>query len=85
MLILTRRVGETLKVGNDVDVTVLGVKGNQIRIGIKAPKNVAVHREEIFERIQREAELAGRPNQPTAPPAAKAGEVAVEVPIDSDA
>ena len=42
MLILTRRVGETLKVGNDVDVTVLGVKGNQIRIGIKAPKNVAV-------------------------------------------
>ena len=60
MLILTRRVGETLKVGNDVDVTVLGVKGNQIRIGIKAPKNVAVHREEIFDRIQREAELAAR-------------------------
>jgi len=60
MLILTRRVGETLKVGNDVDVTVLGVKGNQIRIGIKAPKSVAVHREEIFERIQREAELAQR-------------------------
>ena len=58
MLILTRRVGETLKVGNDVDVTVLGVKGNQIRIGIKAPKNVAVHREEIFDRIQREAALA---------------------------
>ena len=57
MLILTRRVGETLKVGNDVDVTVLGVKGNQIRIGIKAPKSVAVHREEIFDRIQREAEL----------------------------
>ena len=63
MLILTRRVGETLKVGNDVDVTVLGVKGNQIRIGIKAPKNVAVHREEIFERIQREAELAQRSDQ----------------------
>lgn len=54
MLILTRRVGETLKIGNDVDVTVLGVKGNQIRLGIKAPKNVAVHREEIFDRIQRE-------------------------------
>lgn len=54
MLILTRRVGETLKIGDDVDVTVLGVKGNQIRLGIKAPKNVAVHREEIFERIQRE-------------------------------
>jgi carbon storage regulator len=63
MLILTRRVGETLKVGSDVDVTVLGVKGNQIRIGIKAPKNVAVHREEIFERIQREAELAQRADQ----------------------
>ncbi len=63
MLILTRRVGETLKVGNDVDVTVLGVKGNQIRIGIKAPKNVAVHREEIFDRIQREAELAQRSDQ----------------------
>jgi carbon storage regulator len=62
MLILTRRVGETLKVGSDVDVTVLGVKGNQIRIGIKAPKNVAVHREEIFDRIQREAELAQRIN-----------------------
>jgi len=60
MLILTRRVGETLKVGNDVDVTVLGVKGNQIRIGIKAPKNVAVHREEIFDRIKREAALAER-------------------------
>ena len=63
MLILTRRVGETLKVGNDVDVTVLGVKGNQIRIGIKAPKNIAVHREEIFDRIQREAELAQRSDQ----------------------
>jgi carbon storage regulator len=63
MLILTRRVGETLKVGNDVDVTVLGVKGNQIRIGIKAPKNVAVHREEIFDRIQREAALAERAQQ----------------------
>ena len=85
MLILTRRVGETLKVGNDVDVTVLGVKGNQIRIGIKAPKNVAVHREEIFERIQREAELAARPNQPKAAHAAKVGEAAAEVPIDSDA
>ncbi len=54
MLILTRRVGETLMIGSDVTVTVLGVKGNQVRIGINAPKNVAVHREEIFERIQRE-------------------------------
>jgi carbon storage regulator len=53
MLILTRRVGETVMIGNDVTVTVLGVKGNQVRVGINAPKNVAVHREEIYERIQR--------------------------------
>jgi carbon storage regulator len=56
MLILTRRVGETVMIGNDVTVTVLGVKGNQVRIGINAPKNVAVHREEIYERIKREQE-----------------------------
>ena len=85
MLILTRRVGETLKVGNDVDVTVLGVKGNQIRIGIKAPKSVAVHREEIFDRIQREAQLAARPNQPKGAATSKADEVAAEVPINSGA
>lgn len=60
MLILTRRVGETIKIGNDVDVTVLGVKGNQIRIGIKAPKTVSVHREEIFNRIQLENGIPGR-------------------------
>jgi carbon storage regulator len=54
MLILTRRVGETVMIGNDVTVTVLGVKGNQVRIGINAPKTVAVHREEIYERIKRE-------------------------------
>ena len=54
MLILTRRVGETLMVGDDVTVTVLGVKGNQVRIGVNAPKNVAVHREEIYQRIQKE-------------------------------
>ena len=54
MLILTRKVNESLKVGDDVTVTVLGVKGGQIRIGISAPRDVAVHREEAFERIQRE-------------------------------
>ncbi|NKN32287.1 carbon storage regulator CsrA [Marichromatium bheemlicum] len=54
MLILTRRVGETLMVGDDVTVTVLGVKGNQVRIGVNAPRDVAVHREEIYERIKRE-------------------------------
>lgn len=54
MLILTRRVGETLMIGDEVTVTVLGVKGNQVRIGVNAPKHVSVHREEIYERIKRE-------------------------------
>jgi carbon storage regulator len=62
MLILTRRVGETVMIGNDVTVTVLGVKGNQVRVGINAPKNVAVHREEIYERIKREQQGEGEPN-----------------------
>ena len=54
MLILTRRIGETLMVGDDVTITVLGVKGNQVRIGVNAPRDVAVHREEIYQRIQKE-------------------------------
>jgi carbon storage regulator len=59
MLILTRRAGETVMIGNDVTITVLGVKGNQVRIGINAPKDIAVHREEIFERIQGEQAAGG--------------------------
>ena len=54
MLILTRRVGETLMIGDEVTVTVLGVKGNQVRIGVNAPRDVAVHREEIYDRIKNE-------------------------------
>ena len=54
MLILTRRVGETVMIGDEVTVTVLGVRGNQVRVGVNAPKTVSVHREEIYERIQRE-------------------------------
>ncbi|MEL6869939.1 MAG: carbon storage regulator CsrA [Pseudomonadota bacterium] len=60
MLILTRRVGETVVIGEDVSVTVLGVKGNQIRLGINAPKTVSVHRQEIFDRIQNESDEQGK-------------------------
>jgi carbon storage regulator len=63
MLILTRRVGEAIMIGNDVTVTVLGVKGNQVRVGVNAPRDVAVHREEIFERIKHE-EHDGGPGRP---------------------
>ena len=59
MLILTRRVGECIKVGNEVTVTVLAVNGNQVRFGIDAPKSIAVHREEIYERIKQEQQQQG--------------------------
>jgi len=64
MLILTRRVGETLMIGDSVTITVLGVKGNQVRLGVNAPKDVSVHREEIYQRIQREHD--GDNDEPTA-------------------
>lgn len=65
MLILTRRVGETLMIGDNVSITVLGIKGNQVRIGINAPRDVAVHREEIYQKIQKEKEGGKKAEDPT--------------------
>lgn len=67
MLILTRRIGERLRIGDGVSVTVLGVKGNQVRLGVDAPKDVPVHREEIFQRIAEENQTAAAVRPPAAP------------------
>lgn len=67
MLILTRRVAETLVIGDEITLTVLGVKGNQVRIGINAPNDVAVHREEIYQRIQHNRHTAAEPEPAPVP------------------
>jgi carbon storage regulator len=78
MLILTRRVGETLMIGDEVTVTVLGVKGGQVRIGVNAPKEVAVHREEIYDRIRKEQQAGGESASFSEEKDCEAQELAVE-------
>ncbi|MGH8593781.1 MAG: carbon storage regulator CsrA [Gammaproteobacteria bacterium] len=65
MLILTRRVGESVMIGDDVNITVLGIKGNQVRLGVNAPKEIPVHREEIYQRIQQEKNKAQEEASPS--------------------
>lgn len=79
MLILTRRVGETIVIGDDVIITVLGIKGNQVRIGINAPKDVSVHREEIYQRIQNEKKEA--PAAAASAPVLKKDDAPVAAPV----
>lgn len=84
MLILTRRVGETIVIGDDVVVTVLGIKGNQVRIGINAPKDVSVHREEIYQRIQQEKNTTPAEETAAAAPTTTVVRKKREIKIDKD-